>query len=161
MLQFVDRWQTKNLHSFTPREDAIADFLAHTDNFMKKTIWVQECRSWYKIGSATARVSALWPGSSLHYIEAMKEPCFKDWNFKYAGNRFAFLGNGYSQTELDTSCDSGYYIRNTDDGVYSSRMTRREILTRSGSKQAPGPNLVGWAPENANQVPAANLSARL
>jgi hypothetical protein len=38
MLTLCDRWQTENIHSFTPKEEAVADFLAHTDNFMKKTI---------------------------------------------------------------------------------------------------------------------------
>jgi hypothetical protein len=33
----------------------------------------------------------------------------------YRGNRFAWLGNGYSQTELDPTCDLGYYIRFEDD----------------------------------------------
>lgn len=73
MMTFIDRWQTENIHSFKPEEEAVADFLAHTDNFMKKTIWQQDCRSCYKNNSASARVSALWAGSSLHYIEMTKE----------------------------------------------------------------------------------------
>ncbi len=83
MLTFIDRWQTENIHSFKPKEDAVADFLAHTDNFMKRTIWQQDCRSWYKNNSASARVSALWPGSSLHYIEACKETRFDDWDVSW------------------------------------------------------------------------------
>jgi len=80
MLTLIDRWQTENIHSFTPKADAVADFVAHTDDFMKKTIWQQDCRSWYKNNSASARVSALWPGSTLHYIEMMKETRFDDWD---------------------------------------------------------------------------------
>lgn len=161
MLSFCDRWQTENLHSFSPKGDAINDFLEHTDRFMKKTIWEQECRSWYKNGSASARVSALWPGSTLHYMETMMQPRYDDWNFKYSGNRFDFLGNGYSQTELDTTCDLGFYVRNVDDAPYSSRSMRREILTKSGSIKEPGPNPIGWAPENLSKVATTNPSARL
>ena len=80
MLSFCDRWQTESIHSFTPKEAAVTDFLAHTDNFMKKTIWQEDCRSWYKSNSASARMSARWPGSTLHYIEALKEPRFDDWD---------------------------------------------------------------------------------
>ncbi|TKA40664.1 hypothetical protein B0A49_13445, partial [Cryomyces minteri] len=116
---------------------------------MKKTIWQEDCRSWYKNNSASARVSALWPGSTLHYIEMMRETRYEDWDFKYDGNRFAFMGNGYSQTELDPTCDLGYYIRTVDDGPYSSRDKRRRVITKSGSKTAPIANPVQWAPENS------------
>lgn len=46
MLSMCDRWQTENIHSFTPKMEAVEDFLAHTDSFMKKTIWQEDCRSW-------------------------------------------------------------------------------------------------------------------
>lgn len=32
----------------------------------------------------------------------------EDYNVQYAGNRFAWLGNGYSQTELDQTADWAY-----------------------------------------------------
>ena len=35
--------------------------------------------------------------------------------FTYAGNRFCFLGNGYSQTKLDQTADWAFYIREYDD----------------------------------------------
>jgi cation diffusion facilitator CzcD-associated flavoprotein CzcO len=94
MLTLVDRWQTENIKSLTPKMEAVDEFLEHTDQFMRKTIWNQECRSWYKNGSISGRVSALWPGSTLHYIEMMQSTRFDDWDIKYDGNRFAFMGNG-------------------------------------------------------------------
>ena len=139
MLTIIDRWQTENIHSFEPKLDAINDFFAQTDNFMKKTIWNEDCRSWYKNNSASARVSALWPGSTLHYIEPLQETRFDDWDIKYKGNRFEYLGNGYSQTELDPTCDLRYYIRFEDDSPYSSRSGRRKVLTRSGTKKTAEP----------------------
>lgn len=80
MLSFCDRWQTENIQSFAPKDSAVTDFLEHCEEFMKSTVWVQECRSWYKSGSSSGRVSALWPGSTLHYLEALKEPRADDWD---------------------------------------------------------------------------------
>lgn len=134
MLQFVNRWQTENILSFAPKLDATEDFISHTNSVMATTIWTDECRSWYKNNSASGRVSALWPGSTLHYIEALKEPRFDDWNIAYSGNRFAWTGNGYSQTELDDTCDWSYYIREKDDSPYASRRMQRKVLTNSGSR---------------------------
>ncbi|KAF8967753.1 hypothetical protein BDZ97DRAFT_1755839 [Flammula alnicola] len=133
MLKMMDRWQTENIHSFSPKMEAIEEFIAFKDDFMKSTVWEQECRSWYKNNRAFGKVTALWPGSTLHYLEAIAEPRYDDWDFKYAGNRFAFLGNGYSQAESDRTADWAYYIRNEDDGPYLSRGRRRKIATKSGT----------------------------
>ncbi|KAK5312775.1 hypothetical protein LTR93_011196 [Exophiala xenobiotica] len=133
-MQFINHWQTENIHSFAPKADATEDFIKHTDSLMQKTVWSEECRSWYKSNSSTGRVSALWPGSSLHYIEAIQQARFDDYEIKYSGNRSAWMGNGYSQTELDDTCDWSYYIRTKDDSPYASRRMQRKVLTKSGSK---------------------------
>lgn len=66
-------------------------------------------------------------------MEAMEELRMEDWNVEYEGNRFAYLGNGYSQCEIDQTADWGYYIRDFDDGSPLSLGKRRKILTKSGS----------------------------
>ena len=80
MLTLIDRWQTENIHSFTPKIDAVEEFNAHIDQFMPQTIWREDCRSWYKNNSASGRVTALWPGSTLHYIEALGQTRYDDWD---------------------------------------------------------------------------------
>jgi hypothetical protein len=91
--------------------------------------------SWYKSGQIDAPITALWPGSTLHYIEALADVRMEDFNVEYAGNRFSWLGNGYSQTELDDTADWAYYIREHDDGEWLSRGER--------SLRGAGP-LSGW-----------------
>ncbi|KAH9479348.1 FAD-binding monooxygenase moxY [Psilocybe cubensis] len=131
--KLIDRWQTENIHSFAPKLEAVEDFVDYKDEFMKSTVWHQECRSWYKADSATGKVTALWPGSSMHFQEAIAEPRYDDWDIKYTGNRFAFLGNGYSRTETDTTADWSYYIKNEDDSPYLSRGKRRKVYSKSGT----------------------------
>ena len=133
MLRWCDRWQTEKIHSFTPKRVAVEDFATRTDLFMKDTIWASGCRSWYKAHTIDGRVSALWPGSSLHYMEALANPRGDDWDVHYAGNRFDWLGNGFSQTECDTTADQAWYIRDVDDSPYLSRSKARKLLTKSGT----------------------------
>ena len=133
MLQVIDRYQCNNIYSFSPKQEAINDFIEHKNNFMKDTVWSEPCRSWYKSNQADAPVTALWPGSTLHYIEALNELRWDDFNVKYRGNRFAWLGNGYSQTEIDQTCDWAYYIRDHDDGPPIARGRKRELLTGHGT----------------------------
>ena len=106
------------------------DFCAHTDRFMKRTVWDQDSRSWFKKGSVSGRNSALWPGSTLHFLEALSDVRADDWHIKYHGNRFAWLGNGLSQTEVLPGGDLSYYLRNDDDSPFLSNAKRVKAMNR-------------------------------
>ena len=58
-----------------------------------------------------------------------------DWDVNYNGNRFAWLGNGYSQTELDPTADWAYYIREKDDDEPISRGRKLQLINKSGTVQ--------------------------
>ncbi|KAI3319407.1 FAD/NAD(P)-binding domain-containing protein [Xylariaceae sp. AK1471] len=132
MCQLIDRYQTTNIKMFAPKEEAVKDFIEYKDYFMARTVWADNCRSWYK-QRADGPVTALWPGSSLHYMECMKNVRLDDFNITYVGNRFAWLGNGYSQTEVDETADWSYYIRDHDDSLPLSTAGQRRLLTKSGT----------------------------
>ncbi|CAK4031912.1 FAD NAD(P)-binding domain-containing [Lecanosticta acicola] len=133
MCTLIDHYQTHNIKTFSPKAEAVDDFIKHKDEFMKRTVWADPCRSWYKSGLVDGPITALWPGSTLHYIEALQNVRFEDFEVEYHGNRFAWLGNGFSQTELDETADWAYYIREEDDGEWLSRRKRRQVLTKSGT----------------------------
>ena len=128
----IDRLQTENIRSFEPKLEAVCDFSEHRDKYMKGTVWNTDCGSWYR---RNGKVVATWTGSTLHYLEAIAQPRFDDWDFKYAGNRFAYFGNGFSQTELDPEADWAFYLRNKDDSPYMSRNKRRIAVTHTNSAQ--------------------------
>ncbi|KAF5362008.1 hypothetical protein D9756_002403 [Leucocoprinus leucothites] len=132
-LKLINRWQTENIHSIAPRADAVQEFMDHKNEFMKNMVWSLECRSWYKSHKVDGPVRSLWPGSSLHHLEAFAEPRYEDWNFTYIGNRFAYLGNGHSQTELDHTADWSWYRTNEDNGPLLGRAKHRKALTNSGT----------------------------
>ncbi|KAF7509480.1 hypothetical protein GJ744_008043 [Endocarpon pusillum] len=134
ILQMIDRYQTENIHSFYPKAEAVDDFAAHVRDFMQKSVWTEDCRSGYKNHSVDDRIPTLWPGSTLHCLEALRELRADDWDIRYNGNRFAWLGNGISQTEFDATSDLAYYIRDRDDSPFASRRRRREVLSRSGTQ---------------------------
>ena len=88
-----------------------------------------------------------------------RDPRWEDWEWKYrseSGNRFAWLGNGYSQTELDETADWGYYIRDRDDDPPASRAGKRKVLSKSGTvKPTVGVNFTGKVEEKVDE--RANL----
>ncbi|KAG8157087.1 hypothetical protein KVR01_013077 [Diaporthe batatas] len=113
--QFLNRWQKEDIASFDPKLEAVNDFMQQKDAFMPSTVWDDNCLSWYK-DPRTQKVTALWPGSTLHYMEVLASPRYEDFEVRYASkNRFAYLGNGFSQTELNPHIDKTYYIRERPD----------------------------------------------
>lgn len=40
----------------------------------------------------------------------MKEPRWEDFDVTYTGNRFAYLGNGYTEAELDAEGNAVWYF---------------------------------------------------
>ena len=118
------------------KPEAEADFEAQVATFMKGAVYSEGCRSGHKNHTTDGRVPTLWPGSTLHYKEALREVRFDDWEITYEGNRFAWLGNGVSQAEFDPTSDLAWYVRARDDGPPASRRGRRELYTRTGSQVA-------------------------
>ncbi|KAF2500039.1 FAD/NAD(P)-binding domain-containing protein [Lophium mytilinum] len=116
IIKMLSKFQKENIRSFDVKPEPVQEFNDWKEHFMSGTIWTEECRSWYKSGNIHGKIAALWPGSTLHYLEALKEPRWEDWNFEYESkNRFEYLGNGHSSAEVREGGDLSYYIRNHDD----------------------------------------------
>ncbi|KAI0444838.1 hypothetical protein F4803DRAFT_510002 [Xylaria telfairii] len=142
--KFIDLYQTTNIKMFVPKEEVVQDFVKYKDYFMKRTVFTDACNSWYK-NRGDGRIFALWPGSTLHYAECMKNVRLDDFEITYAGNRFAWLGNGFSQTELDQTADWAYYIReNDDDSTPLSTAGQRKLLTKSNKNKDAAPRATGF-----------------
>ncbi|KAK8099062.1 FAD/NAD(P)-binding domain-containing protein, partial [Apiospora kogelbergensis] len=82
---------------------------------IQTTVWADHCGSWYKASPSDPAKASLWPGSGLHYVEAISSLRGDDFDVRYRGNRWNWLGNGFSQVEVDQECDLSYYIRQQDD----------------------------------------------
>lgn len=53
--------QHDHIRSISVKQDALDDIYAHFDEFHKKTVFQEECRSWFKDGKQKNRIY-LWPG---------------------------------------------------------------------------------------------------
>jgi hypothetical protein len=82
---------------------------------MPRTAWAGTCSSWYKGGAESGPITALHPGSRIHFFHMLNHFRGEDWEYVYEtrGNRFAYLGNGFSTIEFDGS-DSTWYLESTD-----------------------------------------------
>ncbi|KAK1450664.1 monooxygenase [Colletotrichum cuscutae] len=111
----IKKCQTEGIKSISPSLDAVNELHEHTKAFMPRTAWAGSCRSWFKGGAVDGPVTALHPGSRIHFFHMLENFRGEDWDYVYEKkrNRFAYLGNGISTKELDGS-DSTWYLNDPD-----------------------------------------------
>lgn len=69
----IEKFQTQNIKSFVPKQEAVDDFREHRKLYMKKTIFDGECSSWWKLGPQKDTI-LMWPGSRLQFFDIMLQP---------------------------------------------------------------------------------------
>lgn len=107
----IEKYQIENIKSFEPKPEAIRDLYNHTHELMKRLVWSSACRSWFKNGKIHGPVTAIYPGSRLHFFEVLKNVRWEDFDLEYRSeNRFQFMGNGYTNTEVDPDGDPVWYF---------------------------------------------------
>ncbi|KAH7033748.1 uncharacterized protein B0I36DRAFT_408469 [Microdochium trichocladiopsis] len=110
-IKAMHKAQKEDYASIEVKAERVADFSAFVDEYFKRTVYVDDCSSWYRGGKKGGHIFTLWPGSTLHCIEALRAPRWEDYHLEPiepAGNSLRWLGNGWSQTQLDG--DPAWYI---------------------------------------------------
>ena len=102
LIQMLKKMQGENIKSIMPKQDVTDLYNEHTQEWIKHTIWKDDCRSWYK-NNETGRVNAVFPGSSLHYMRVIETPRYEDYEIKYANSRnlWAFMGMGCAPEDTE------------------------------------------------------------
>ncbi|KAL2182866.1 FAD/NAD(P)-binding domain-containing protein [Thermothelomyces heterothallicus CBS 203.75] len=110
ILAVLRKLQREDYASAEPRPERVRDFMEYVDAYFRDTVYMDDCRSWYRRGD---KVVGLWPGSTLHALEALRAPRWEDWVYEPvddAGRRngLRWLGNGRSVTQVEG--DPSWYI---------------------------------------------------
>ncbi|OJI99721.1 hypothetical protein ASPVEDRAFT_188041 [Aspergillus versicolor CBS 583.65] len=112
------KFRSQGIKSFVPSKAATDDFLEYSDQFFPRTVWTDDCSSWYNGGRPGARIHGLFPGSAamLNYIR--RDPRWEDFEFTHfnpSGNRFAYFGNGWTSRETQEGADLTPHLRRPQD----------------------------------------------
>ena len=109
----IRKLQKENIKSMTVKSARVRDFLRYADAYFKGTVFMDECKSWYRTGN---KITGLWPGSTLHCIEVLRAPRWEDYEYEYVEeedgqeeNQLAWLGNGWSINQIEER-DLDWYI---------------------------------------------------
>ncbi|KAL2165937.1 hypothetical protein VTG60DRAFT_3579 [Thermothelomyces hinnuleus] len=110
VLAVLRKLQREDYASAEPRPERVRDFMEYVDAYFRDTVYMDDCRSWYRRGD---KVVGLWPGSTLHALEALRAPRWEDWVYEPVDdasrrNGLRWLGNGRSVTQFEG--DPSWYI---------------------------------------------------
>ncbi|KAJ4485928.1 FAD/NAD-P-binding domain-containing protein [Lentinula aciculospora] len=116
-MQIIRKMQVENIVSMQVKHQAADDFNEHRELYLKRTAWAGRCSSWFKPGPDASPV--MFPGNRVLFIELLTNPRWEDWDYEYgyAGNRFGYLGNGFTMREVDGRDTTFYYglLNGTDE----------------------------------------------
>ena len=122
--QILRKLSSENVRTVEVKRKPVQDFTGFCDAFFQRTVFSEECGSWYKtlpVGEDprkknTGRITALWPGSNVHQIKALERVRWDDYEMTSCDeNEFGWFGNGWSVAERDGD-DEGmsWYLRGTN-----------------------------------------------
>ncbi|KAK0209013.1 FAD/NAD-binding domain-containing protein [Desarmillaria ectypa] len=103
--------QRERLKSIEVKSEAVDDFDEYLMNYFPTTVFGEKCKSWYKAGREEGRVSALWPGSTLHATKALKYPRWEDFSYeRLDSNGLRWLGDGNTVADKTPGSDKTWYL---------------------------------------------------
>lgn len=105
MTKVIAKCQRDGYRSIVPKKSAVDDNMKYADDYFKRAVYSTNCKSWYKVGQAgAATIRSIWPGSGLHYYQALKHPRWEDFEYERANTHdhsMSWLGNGDSLPGID------------------------------------------------------------
>lgn len=111
ILKWADKMARQDIKSITPSDKSVRDWNVYTQLFLKRTVFGDKCRSWYKNGKMEGKVTGVYPGSILHFKEVLArvgaEAFDVEWNHD---NMWTCLGNGESERDQHGMGDLAYYM---------------------------------------------------
>jgi len=120
ILKFILKMQRERYKAVVVKERCVNNMMAFADHYLKRTVHQQDCSSWYKGGTKDGKIRAIWCGTSLHLMEAMRNPRWEDFDWapmdsQDGPEQFLWLGNGQSQWDASGSEDLAPYIYLVED----------------------------------------------
>lgn len=111
IVKCIRKLQKEDYLTMTPKRARVEDFSDYVGEYFKRTVYMDDCKSWYKTGDGRGdRISAIWPGCLAHLMETLRAPRWEDFEFESKdANRLRWLGNGFSVC-LTGGGDSSFYL---------------------------------------------------
>jgi hypothetical protein len=137
--QILQRLGQGNTKTIEPKRSAVENFTNYCDAYFKRTVFSAECGSWYKSSPPNAtpeerkrgRITALWPGSSIHAVRALEKVRFDDYEMTPCdGNEFGWFGDGWAMAEKSRDLDGLTWYLSGTRFLHESLDEREKIVVK-------------------------------
>lgn len=130
VIKAIRKIQKEDIRSMTIKPRRVRDFQEYADEYFKKTVYMDRCSSWYR-SVRSGRVTGLWPGSTMHAIEALRSPRWEDYDYVYEGEQES-KGDG---EEIQVVQEPSFNADNGESGFDPSSRKRKRLA--NGSDDVP------------------------
>ncbi|KAJ9646739.1 hypothetical protein H2204_000431 [Knufia peltigerae] len=114
-VKMIKKIATEDIKYMVPKAASVQAFCEYQDEIHKNLVWTGGCRSWYKRGTQDGKVTALFAGSAVVFNAMMKEIRAEHYDIVYnSRNPFRFLGNGFTEWEMQEDADLSWYVEVAD-----------------------------------------------
>lgn len=112
ILKWLYKAATEDIKSITPKTTVIDEYIEKSNAIHGTLIWTDSCTSWFKRNTLHGRVTAGFGGSALLFRKLIEVIRPEDYEIVYrnANNRWDFMGNGFTEYELNPNNDLSWYI---------------------------------------------------
>lgn len=112
ILKWLYKVATEDIKSITPKTAVIDELIEKGNKIHDTLIWTDSCSSWFKRNTVGGRVTAGFGGSAMLFRRLIQEIRPEDFEIEYRNsNRWSFLGNGFTEYELDPANDLASYLK--------------------------------------------------
>ncbi|KAL6247334.1 hypothetical protein RBB50_005680 [Rhinocladiella similis] len=111
LIKWLKKMCTEDIKYIVPKSKVVDELITYGDKIHKTLVWSGGCKSWYKRNTVDGRVTAAFAGSAILYKNLISELRPEDFEVEYTSpNRWFFLGNGFTEYEMDPDSDLSWYI---------------------------------------------------
>ena len=115
-VKMIKKIATEDIKYVAPKKSAVDAFVRYGDEIHKTLVWTGSCSSWYKRGRVDGRVTALFGGSAVLFHRLISDIRAEDFDIVYnSPNPFRFMGNGFTEWEMQEDSDLSWYVENPDE----------------------------------------------
>lgn len=78
-VKVLRKMQKEDYATIEPKPERVKDFQQYIGAYFSNTVYVDKCKSWYRSeGGQGNWIIGLWPGSTLHALDALRSPRWED-----------------------------------------------------------------------------------
>ncbi|KAE8162972.1 putative flavin-binding monooxygenase [Aspergillus tamarii] len=114
MLDWIEKIATEDIKSVVVKDSVVHAYNKFAQETLKRCVWSKGCSAWYskRNEGADNTVTAMYPGSVLHFQACMEKLRPEDFEIQYnTSNPFRFMGNGQLAFERTPGADLAPYLK--------------------------------------------------